>query len=196
MFGSPATPAIRRHRISAPRSTPRAYRGWLGALDAATPLSLYLHIPFCDEMCWFCGCYTKIVHRYEPIRAYLDALMAEVALVADSLPGRFSVRHVHWGGGSPTMLAPARLAGAGRPSPPPLRFHRRCRTRRRNRPARRNRRLHRRVSRRRRQPGEHRRPGFRRRCPRGDQPPPALRGRRPGLRLAARPWHRAASTSI
>ena len=83
------------------------YRGWLSSLDAATPLSLYLHIPFCDEMCWFCGCYTKIVHRYQPIRAYLDALTAEVALVAEALPARMPVRHVHWGGGSPTMLAPA-----------------------------------------------------------------------------------------
>ncbi|MFO1154182.1 MAG: oxygen-independent coproporphyrinogen III oxidase [Rhodospirillales bacterium] len=83
------------------------YGDWLSALDPATPLSLYLHIPFCDEMCWFCGCYTKIVQRYQPIRAYLDALMAEVTLVAASLPGRLPVRHVHWGGGSPTMLAPA-----------------------------------------------------------------------------------------
>jgi oxygen-independent coproporphyrinogen-3 oxidase len=82
------------------------YRGWLSALDPATPLSLYLHIPFCDEMCWFCGCYTKIVQRYQPIRAYLDALMAEVALIAATLPARMSVRHLHWGGGSPTMLAP------------------------------------------------------------------------------------------
>ena len=83
------------------------YRDWLAALDPATPLSLYLHIPFCDEMCWFCGCYTKIVHRYEPIRAYLDALTAEVALVAASLPECMPVRHLHWGGGSPTMLSPA-----------------------------------------------------------------------------------------
>ncbi len=83
------------------------YRGWLAGLDPAQPLSLYFHIPFCDEMCWFCGCYTKIVNRYEPIRAYLDALAAEVRLVADALPGRFEAGHLHWGGGSPTMLAPA-----------------------------------------------------------------------------------------
>src|SRR5512132_2255016 len=43
------------------------YRDWLGELDPAVPVSLYVHIPFCDEMCWFCGCYTKIVNRYEPI---------------------------------------------------------------------------------------------------------------------------------
>lgn len=83
------------------------YRRWLAGLDPAQPLSLYFHIPFCDEMCWFCGCYTKIVNRYEPIRLYLDALAAEVRLVAEALPGRFAANHLHWGGGSPTMLAPA-----------------------------------------------------------------------------------------
>jgi oxygen-independent coproporphyrinogen-3 oxidase len=82
------------------------YRDWLGELDPAVPVSLYVHIPFCDEMCWFCGCYTKIVNRYEPIRSYLSALHREIALVADMLPERFTVRHLHLGGGSPTMLAP------------------------------------------------------------------------------------------
>jgi oxygen-independent coproporphyrinogen-3 oxidase len=81
-----------------------AYRRWLAALDAAQPLSLYFHIPFCDSMCWFCGCYTKIVNRYEPIKQYLDVLHQEIDLVADALPGRSTARHLHWGGGSPTML--------------------------------------------------------------------------------------------
>lgn len=80
------------------------YKEWLGALDPATGLSLYFHIPFCDSMCWFCGCYTKIVKRYEPVREYLDSLLAEIDLVAAALPGRFKARHLHWGGGSPTML--------------------------------------------------------------------------------------------
>ncbi len=80
------------------------YRGWLGDLDADNPLSLYFHIPFCDEMCWFCGCYTKVVKRYQPVADYLDTLLAEVDLVADALPGRFRASHLHWGGGSPTML--------------------------------------------------------------------------------------------
>jgi oxygen-independent coproporphyrinogen III oxidase len=80
------------------------YRQWLGELDGGLDLSLYFHIPFCDSMCWFCGCYTKIVNRYEPIRDYLEVLLAEVDLVADALPGRYAARHAHWGGGSPTML--------------------------------------------------------------------------------------------
>lgn len=87
-----------------PMADDTTYRDWLAALDPAQPLSLYFHIPFCDEMCWFCGCYTKIVNRYEPIRRYLDALEAEVSLVAGALPGPFRAQHLHWGGGSPTML--------------------------------------------------------------------------------------------
>ena len=80
------------------------YTRWLGELDPATELSLYFHIPFCDEMCWFCGCYTKIVKRYDPVKDYLTALLAEVDLVADALPTRMTAKHLHWGGGSPTML--------------------------------------------------------------------------------------------
>lgn len=82
------------------------YRSWLAELDPTLPLSLYFHIPFCDEMCWFCGCYTKVVRQYQPIRDYLAVLHDEIRLVAGSLPGRFRARHLHWGGGSPTMLTP------------------------------------------------------------------------------------------
>lgn len=80
------------------------YRGWLDTLDPGQALSLYFHIPFCDSMCWFCGCYTKIVNKYQPIRSYLDVLHQEIDLLADALPGRLSASHLHWGGGSPTML--------------------------------------------------------------------------------------------
>lgn len=89
-----------------PAVTAEVYQRWLGALDPAAPLSLYVHIPFCDEMCWFCGCWTKIVKRYEPVRSYLDALAGEIALIAGALPARMAVRHLHFGGGSPTMLTP------------------------------------------------------------------------------------------
>ncbi len=81
-----------------------SYLRWLGELDPKTPLSLYFHIPFCDEMCWFCGCYTKIVKRYRPVADYLDLMLDEIALVAAALPRRFTAKHLHWGGGSPTML--------------------------------------------------------------------------------------------
>lgn len=83
------------------------YRVWLGGLDPALPLSLYFHIPFCDSLCWFCGCHTKVVRRYAPIAAYMELLLRELDLIADLLPGRHKVCHIHLGGGTPTILEPA-----------------------------------------------------------------------------------------
>lgn len=81
-----------------------AYAEWLGALDPAVPLSLYLHIAYCAEMCWFCGCHTKITKRYDPIADYLAVLEKEIDLVASKMPGDMRAKHVHFGGGSPTIL--------------------------------------------------------------------------------------------
>jgi oxygen-independent coproporphyrinogen III oxidase len=80
------------------------YRRWLTELSPDLDLSLYFHIPYCDTLCWFCGCYTKIVRRYEPVARYLDMLLDEIDLVADTLGERFRARHLHWGGGSPTLI--------------------------------------------------------------------------------------------
>jgi len=85
---------------------PDLYGRWLGELDPSIELSLYLHIAYCAEMCWFCGCHTKITKRYAPVAAYMEALLGEVALVADRLPTRMTARHIHFGGGSPTILTP------------------------------------------------------------------------------------------
>ena len=86
------------------------YRGWLAALDPATPVSLYLHVPFCRQMCWYCGCNMKLARRYEPIAAYVDVLLEELALVSEALPARMTLSHLHWGGGTPTALEPRDLA--------------------------------------------------------------------------------------
>jgi oxygen-independent coproporphyrinogen-3 oxidase len=82
------------------------YGQWLSRLAPDAQLSLYLHIAYCAEMCWFCGCHTKITKRYAPVADYMDCLGREIAMVASRLPGRMSVRHVHFGGGSPTILTP------------------------------------------------------------------------------------------
>ena len=82
-----------------------AYKGWLGGIDPATELSLYLHIAYCAEMCWFCGCHTKITKRYAPVAAYMRSLWREMELVAEALPTRMTARHIHFGGGSPTILS-------------------------------------------------------------------------------------------
>jgi oxygen-independent coproporphyrinogen-3 oxidase len=83
------------------------YAQWLGELDEDATLSLYLHVPFCDRLCWFCGCHTKQTNRYTPVTAYLGALRTEIAAVGARLAGRGKVVAIHLGGGSPSMLAPA-----------------------------------------------------------------------------------------
>ena len=82
------------------------YKSWLGNLDPGTPISLYFHVPFCREMCWYCGCHTKITKKDTPIGDYAAALRAELLLLARALPGRFRLSHVHWGGGTPSILSP------------------------------------------------------------------------------------------
>ncbi|MGP4666267.1 oxygen-independent coproporphyrinogen III oxidase [Agrobacterium pusense] len=82
------------------------YRGWLGALGHRNRLSLYLHIPYCDRLCWFCACHTKHTLKYEPIAVYLEALKREIAAVGALVSPDAVVSAVHFGGGSPTMLDP------------------------------------------------------------------------------------------
>lgn len=82
------------------------YQTMLTGLDPDSSLSLYLHVPFCQTMCWYCGCHTRVVASYSPIEAYLQALEREVRMAAAALPQRMGARHVHWGGGTPTIMAP------------------------------------------------------------------------------------------
>ena len=87
-----------------------AVRAWLARLDPAEPISLYVHVPFCRQVCWYCGCNMKLVgNREGPLDDYVDALVEEIGLVADALPGRLRVSHVHFGGGTPTVLSAAAL---------------------------------------------------------------------------------------
>ncbi|ALK10646.1 oxygen-independent coproporphyrinogen III oxidase [Blastochloris viridis] len=79
------------------------YGAWLEALPADATLSIYLHVPFCAQMCWYCGCHTKVVRRREPVEAYAHRLVREVELIGARAGGRRIV-HIHWGGGTPNML--------------------------------------------------------------------------------------------
>src|SRR6266496_4392166 len=87
---------------------PETYADWLAALPAAATLSLYIHVPYCTELCLYCGCHTKMVRRREPLQAYAQKLAGEIALLARHLEGR-KVWHIHWGGGTPSILGPATL---------------------------------------------------------------------------------------
>ena len=86
------------------------YGAWLAALPVGTSVSLYIHVPFCRQLCRFCACTTKATRRYDPIPPYLDAVLREAELVAAHLRPGVAVRSVHWGGGTPSMLAPADIA--------------------------------------------------------------------------------------
>jgi oxygen-independent coproporphyrinogen III oxidase len=89
-----------------PAVTGADYAGWLAALADETALSLYLHVPFCASLCLFCACHTAVVHHPEPLIAYGTALQTEIATVARTIGRRLPVRHIHWGGGTPTVLPP------------------------------------------------------------------------------------------
>ena len=86
------------------------YREWLASLDPDEPISLYLHVPFCKQQCWYCGCNMKLAARYSPVATYVQNLLREIDLIAGALPARMPVSHLHFGGGTPTVLEPEDLA--------------------------------------------------------------------------------------
>jgi oxygen-independent coproporphyrinogen-3 oxidase len=73
---------------------------------AKEPLSMYVHLPFCEARCTFCGCNVVISPRRGPEQAYLEAVEAELDLLGDALAQRKSLNQLHWGGGTPTYLSP------------------------------------------------------------------------------------------
>jgi oxygen-independent coproporphyrinogen-3 oxidase len=83
--------------------------GWLAALPETASLSLYLHVPFCRTLCRFCGCHTSAVNTDAPLRTYAAALRDEIALVAQTIGKPLTVRQIHWGGGTPSILPAAEL---------------------------------------------------------------------------------------
>ena len=78
----------------------------LNAVGAGTPLSLYLHIPYCRQICWYCGCNTGAAGRTHRLAAYLAALEGEIAIIAKMLGGRGKLHRIAFGGGSPNAIDP------------------------------------------------------------------------------------------
>ena len=85
---------------------PDTYAEWLKAIPQHASTSLYLHVPFCRSMCWYCGCHTSVSRRDEPIAVYAAALRCEIDLVSRQIDRRIQVDHIHFGGGTPTIMAP------------------------------------------------------------------------------------------
>ncbi|MFG1401254.1 oxygen-independent coproporphyrinogen III oxidase [Xanthobacter sediminis] len=90
--------------------TGETYAAWLAAVPAGSEVSVYVHVPFCAELCLYCGCQTAVVHNARPVSAYAERLEEEIARVRAHLPGRLKLKHLHFGGGTPTMLADADFA--------------------------------------------------------------------------------------
>ena len=94
-----------------------AYRYWLGQRDIGgfkRPLGLYVHVPFCDTLCFYCACNKIAAKDRAKGTRYVDHLLREIDLVSDALSGGRRVAKVHWGGGTPTFLTEedaARLVG-------------------------------------------------------------------------------------
>lgn len=110
--------AIARYDLRVPRYTsyPTAphfsaevnaetYAQWLNDLAPSTVLSLYVHVPFCAELCLYCGCHTTVARTYKPVASYVEYLLKEIELVRKHLPQRMEISHIHWGGGTPTIVS-------------------------------------------------------------------------------------------
>jgi oxygen-independent coproporphyrinogen-3 oxidase len=118
---------VQKYNVAGPRYTsyPPATKfsaalGWdelSGQIEANNrsprDLSLYFHIPFCETLCWFCGCTTVITLNHDHGRDYIDYLGREVARIAPLLNPERKAVQLHFGGGSPTFLRPDEIRRLG-----------------------------------------------------------------------------------
>ncbi len=86
------------------------YSEKLRAVDLYEPLSIYVHIPFCRQLCWYCGCNMRVENNYDRVRAYVDALLDEICIVGGVVGGKGRIANVHFGGGTPNILVADDLA--------------------------------------------------------------------------------------
>jgi oxygen-independent coproporphyrinogen-3 oxidase len=86
--------------------SPALFSSWIEQIPVGSAISLYLHVPFCRRLCWFCACRTQGTSSDEPVRAYVETLKAEIALLKARLPRGVHLSRLHWGGGTPTLLQP------------------------------------------------------------------------------------------
>jgi len=84
-----------------------SFRHWLanrGVGGFSRPLGLYVHVPFCDTLCFYCACNKIATKDKAKAKRYVTYLEKEIDLVADALGGKRKVQKMHWGGGTPTFL--------------------------------------------------------------------------------------------
>ncbi|GGC05872.1 oxygen-independent coproporphyrinogen III oxidase [Marivita lacus] len=85
---------------------PGDFSRWIEAIPENSDISLYLHVPFCRRLCWFCACRTQGTASGEPVAAYVETLKDELKLLKRHLPRGVHLSRLHWGGGTPTLLSP------------------------------------------------------------------------------------------
>lgn len=83
----------------------KVYRAWLGELPVEQAVSLYVHVPFCSRLCWYCGCNTRATTRTQPVSDYVGWLITEMGLLEAALPGKLRAKSIHLGGGTPNLLS-------------------------------------------------------------------------------------------
>ncbi|GGA93216.1 coproporphyrinogen-III oxidase [Brucella endophytica] len=84
--------------------TPEQHASWLADVRAGDAVSLYIHVPYCRQICYYCGCFTKSAIRNDIIRTSEETIIDEISLVGGLMRARPSVTRLHWGGGTPTIL--------------------------------------------------------------------------------------------
>ncbi|WP_288927500.1 oxygen-independent coproporphyrinogen III oxidase [uncultured Maritimibacter sp.] len=82
---------------------------WIRAIPQGSQISLYLHVPFCRRLCWFCACRTQGTSTLSPVAAYVDSLTQELETLKSYLLPGITISHLHWGGGTPTLLDPGMI---------------------------------------------------------------------------------------
>jgi oxygen-independent coproporphyrinogen-3 oxidase len=83
---------------------------WLSEVGREAPVSLYVHVPFCEVLCWYCGCNTQVGRHQNTFENYTDLVCREIDRTAAQLRARPRAAAVHWGGGTPSSIGPARMA--------------------------------------------------------------------------------------
>ena len=72
-------------------------------------ISMYIHLPFCESLCTFCGCHKRITRNHEVESPYIDAVLKEWNLYKKHLPKDIHISELHFGGGTPTFFHPTEL---------------------------------------------------------------------------------------
>lgn len=88
---------------------PARFADWISAIAPGSQISLYLHVPFCRRLCWFCACRTQGTSSDAPVITYVETLLQEISLLKRHLPKNVTLSRLHWGGGTPTLLPSSQM---------------------------------------------------------------------------------------